>query len=146
MHLDICVILSCAICKPNRLSFLSLLVVINIIDITFSTQSSPRYHITTHSNYSEIITLLEHSTHANVYIRGTYLYNRKRRIHNGLCHNLFPDLIVEPKTNYDVSQIVKITRYYGVPISVRSGGHSYICTSIKTGEFILICEVLTRLR
>ena len=36
-----------------------------------------------------------------------------------------------PKSTEDVANIVKISRRYKVPLSVRSGGHSYICANIK---------------
>ena len=42
-----------------------------------------------------------------------------------------------PKSTEDVSEIVKITNEFNVSISVRSGGHSYTCTSIRQGEMSL---------
>ena len=42
-----------------------------------------------------------------------------------------------PKSTEDVSEIVKITNEFNVSISVRSGGHSYTCTSIRQGEILL---------
>ena len=128
MHLDICLDYICIIHK-HRLTILFILVFQNIIGFAATTSHSN----TTYVNYSEIIKSLEHSTNANVYVKGSHLYNTKRRIHNGLCDNLFPDVIVEPKSTYDVSEIVKIARRVNVPISVRSGGHSYICGSIRNG-------------
>ena len=128
MHLDICLDYISIIHK-NRLAVLFILVFLNIIDFTATTS----YSNTTYVNYSEIKKSLEHLTNANVYVKGSHLYNTKRRIHNGLCDNLFPDVIVEPKSTSDVSQIVKIARRANVPLSVRSGGHSYICGSIRNG-------------
>jgi len=40
---------------------------------------------------------------------------------------------VAPKSVGDVSRIVKIARNFDVPLSVRSGGHSFLCHSIKPG-------------
>ena len=70
-----------------------------------------------------------------VYSRGTINYNKRRIVHNGLCENIYPDLIVVPKSTEDVSEIVKITNEFNVSISVRSGGHSYTCTSIRSGSY-----------
>ena len=81
--------------------------------------------------YSEIGGEILGTTNANVYSKGTYQYNEKRKVHNGLCKNIFPDLVVEPKSTEDVSKIIKIANKYNAPISVRSGGHSYTCTNIK---------------
>ena len=61
---------------------------------------------------------------ANVYHKGSIKYNKRRIVHNALCKTMFPDLVVVPKSTIDVSTIIKISRYYGVPLSVRSGGHS----------------------
>ena len=41
---------------------------------------------------------------------------------------------VAPKSVGDVSRIVKIARNFDVPLSVRSGGHSFLCRSIKPGK------------
>ena len=119
MHSDICLIPPYIVFKSDRIVFLLLLLMsINVVDIVIST--STHYNEITQINYSEIIQLLEYSTNANVFIKGSHSYRRKRRIHNGLCHSLFPELIVEPKSTYDVSQIIKIARSKFVPISVTS--------------------------
>ena len=95
--------------------------------------SSNMEHSRVH-DYNKMARLLHSITNSNVYTKGSPSYNRKRKVHNGLCNNIFPDLIVEPKTTYDVSQIVKIARSNNVPISVRSGGHSYVCSSTRNGK------------
>ena len=41
---------------------------------------------------------------------------------------------VAPKSVGDVSRIVKIAKNFDVPLSVRSGGHSFLCQSIKPGK------------
>ena len=75
-------------------------------------------------------------TSARVHFKGSIGYNTRRKVSNGLCKGIFPDLIVLPKTTHDVAQIVIIARYYKVPITVRSGGHSFLCTSTKKGKIV----------
>ena len=90
------------------------------------------------NNYIKDYTGIAHhislTTSARVHFKGSTGYNTRRRVSNGLCKEIFPDLIVLPKTTKDVAQIVIIARYYDVPITVRSGGHSFLCTSTKQGE------------
>ena len=136
MHLDICLNSNFVIVK-HRETFLLIVLLLNSIDITDTTS----YHNTSYVDYSDIIQLLEYSTNSNVYVKGSHLYITKRRIHNGLCDNLFPDIIVEPKSTNDVSGIIKIAQKFKVPISVRSGGHSYICGSIRNSKSIEIMNV-----
>ena len=76
------------------------------------------------------------TTLAEVYLKGSPMYEtrRKGRYKNGMCRSMLPDLIVMPKSTEDVSKIVKNARQYNIPISVKSGGHSFICQSIKHGN------------
>ena len=127
MHLDTCLLLSVGV-HQYEIIFL-ILSIIRVSDIVLST--STHYH---DPKYSRIANLFQYYTNANVYVKGSQLYYKKRKIHNGLCNYMFPDVIVEPTSTYDVSQIVKISRSKNVPISIRSGGHSYICASIKNGK------------
>lgn len=82
---------------------------------------------------SELVNVLELSQTGKVYPRGSYGYEKRRIVHNGLCSHIYPDVIVVPYTTEDVSSIVKIARAYDQVISVRSGGHSFTCTSLKQG-------------
>ena len=82
-------------------------------------------------NYTGIYSDIKFLTKSKVYWKGTRGYNKRRILENGLCNHIFPNLIVIPKSTNDVANIVKISRKYKVPLSVRSGGHSYICASIK---------------
>lgn len=66
--------------------------------------------------------------------RGSKLYEKRRLVHNGLCVHVYPDWIVVPISSEDVSAIVKLANKYKVDISVRSGGHSFTCTSTKQGD------------
>ena len=76
---------------------------------------------------------LKRTVEGSVFVKGTLDYEKRRLVHNALCEKIFPDLIVVPKSTYDVSNILKVSSKYNIPISVRSGGHSYTCTSIKQG-------------
>ena len=82
-------------------------------------------------DYKTIYHELKGLTSSDVYWKGTPIYNKRRILENGLCKYIFPDLIVVPKSTKDVASIVKISRKYSVPLSVRSGGHSYLCSGIK---------------
>ena len=93
--------------------------------------SNANYRSYYHLDYKRIYYELKTQTKSGVYWRGTKIYNRRRIMENGLCNNIFPELIVVPKSTEDVAKIVKISRKYKIPISVRSGGHSYHCASIK---------------
>ena len=97
--------------------------VISSLEKTSSHHNQPDYK----KVYHEIKSL----TGSEVHLKGSYVYNKKRMVENGLCNNRFPDLIVVPKSTRDVSAIVKISRKYNIPLSVRSGGHSYTCANIK---------------
>ena len=81
--------------------------------------------------------IIQYSTSAKAHIKGTKLYMKFQTVHNGLCKDIFPDVIVIPSSTTDVSKIVKVTRRYNIPISIRSGGHSYICSNIKQGRYHL---------
>ena len=97
---------------------------------------SARHNVETYANskyYSEIAHHISLTTNARAYLPGTTGYNKRRKVSNGLCNAMFPDLIVVPKTTMDVSKIVQISRHYKVPITVRSGGHSFLCSGTKSG-------------
>ena len=66
-----------------------------------------------------------------IHPRGTMGYARYRRVRNGACNDRFPMVLIRPVNSFDVSLGVKAARLFGLPVSVRSGGHSYVCSSIK---------------
>ena len=82
----------------------------------------------------ELAKSISKMTKTKVYLPGSRGYETRRRVNNGLCSDVRPALIAVPKTSKHVSDLVRIAKYFGRPISVRSGGHSYTCTSIKHGE------------
>ena len=88
----------------------------------------------TSSIYKQISNVIHKETNAYVYLRGSPHYEKRRKVKNGLCKYIFPDMVVAPKSVGDVSRIVKIAGNFDVPLSVRSGGHSFLCQSIKPGK------------
>ena len=72
------------------------------------------------------------------FAKGTSNYEERRLVHNGLCKDIYPDWIIVPESPEDVASIIKITNTYQVPISVRSGGHSFTCSSTRQGKTLLI--------
>ena len=87
-------------------------------------------------DYTEVARVLRTTTFADVYMKGSSMYEKRRKLKNGMCKYLLPHLVVVPKSTLDVSNIIKIASHYHTPISVRSGGHSYTCQSIKSGKLI----------
>ena len=85
-------------------------------------------------DYKEVARVLRTTTFSEVYMKGSPMYEKKRKLKNGMCKYIYPDLVAVPKSTEDVSKIVKIAYHYHTPISVRSGGHSYTCQSIKPGN------------
>ena len=96
-----------------------------IVLMCFVTQARTEY---------DLVSILRSSISGKVFPKGSYGYAKRRIVHNGLCSHIYPDIIVTPHTTEDVSAIVKIARQYEQVISVRSGGHSFTCTSLKQGN------------
>lgn len=113
---------SAMILRFSTLTFLTLIV------LCLVTQSR------SHEANQELVNLLQSSITGRVFPKGTYGYAKRRIVHNGLCSHIYPDIIVTPHTTEDVSAIIKIARAHGQVISVRSGGHSFTCTSLKQGK------------
>ena len=84
--------------------------------------------------YENIAKVIHLQTRASVHLKGSHGYYQKRRVQNGACVNIYPDLIVVPKTTNDVATIISFATKFKAPISVKSGGHSYICQGIKSGK------------
>ena len=84
--------------------------------------------------YENIAKVIHLQTRASVHLKGSHGYYQKRKVQNGACVNIYPDLIVVPKTTKDVATIISVATKFKAPISVKSGGHSYICQGIKSGK------------
>ena len=94
--------------------------------------------------YSDVAKIIHLKTRAGIHMKGSYGYHQKRKVQNGACDNIYPDLIVAPKSTQDVSTIVSIASNYKIPISVKSGGHSYICQGIKPGSNFKIINYIIK--
>ena len=55
-----------------------------------------------------------------------------RQVYNGECINT-PDIVVVAGSREDVAEVVRFVVEAGVELSVRSGGHSYSCSSSRPG-------------
>jgi hypothetical protein len=72
----------------------------------------------------------------DVYLRGSPEYETARPVHNGACRDIYPLMIVRPKTTEDVSVTVQVTVSSGLELSVRSGGHSFQCQGTKVNKLM----------
>ena len=59
-----------------------------------------------------------------------------------IVYNLFEPV----RSAHDVSLAVQFSRQEGLPLSVRSGGHSYTCTSLKDGSVHLDMRLMNKVR
>ena len=78
-----------------------------------------------------IAKLLRPQIKGYVFLRGSPDYETARPVHNGLCKNIYPLMIVKPLNSEDVAIAVKMAVKFNLEISVRGGGHSYQCLGIK---------------
>ena len=78
--------------------------------------------------------LIKFSSNSTILLKDSNEFNIARVVHNGLCKTIIPNIIVIPTSTNDVSTIVKIVKRFNFQISIRSGGHSYICSNIKHGK------------
>jgi len=69
----------------------------------------------------------------DIFVKGSPGFEERKLIMNAACTDE-PAIIVVPNTDVDVSVAVKAAKDSGLPLSVRSGGHSYTCNSIKEGS------------
>jgi hypothetical protein len=53
---------------------------------------------------------------------------------NKICEGILPLCVLRPENASDVAAAVVLANEHGVPLSYRSGGHSYTCNSIKAGS------------
>ena len=57
------------------------------------------------------------------------------QVYNGECRNT-PEVVVIAGSSEDVAEVVKFVRDQELELSVRSGGHSYACTSSRVMQHI----------
>ena len=85
--------------------------------------------------HHKIAEIIKYETSAEVHLPGSSEYKR-RRVRNGTCNSIQPDMVVVPRFESDISRILQISNIVGVPISVRSEGRSYnLCKSVKPGKY-----------
>ena len=85
--------------------------------------------------HHKIAQIIQYETSAEVHFPGSSEYKR-RRVRNGTCNSIHPDMIVVPKFKSDISRVLQISNIVGVPVSVRSEGRSYnLCKSVKPGKY-----------
>ncbi|XP_023326745.1 uncharacterized protein LOC111700152 [Eurytemora carolleeae] len=72
-------------------------------------------------------------------------YEHYRKVFNAAC-TAKPKAIVFPNTPEDVAFILKTAKSFGDTISVRSGGHSYTCNSLKQDSVHIIMTNFNRIK
>jgi FAD/FMN-containing dehydrogenase len=60
----------------------------------------------------------------------------RRRGHNALQPERYPDLIVRPETESEVVAAVRLAHREGLRVKARSGGHSWTASSVRDGMLI----------
>ena len=73
------------------------------------------------------IDFLDKIRDGQIFLKGDPGYEERRLNHNGNCLSRKPHLIVRPETKEAVSDAVVLAHKHGLEISVRSGGHGFIC-------------------
>ena len=108
------------------------------LDDQNSKDSSPPDWNDLDNYHHKIAQIIQYETSADVHFPGTAEYKR-RRVRNGTCNSIYPDMIVVPKFESDISRILQISNIVGVPVSVRSEGRSYnLCQSVKPSKYFII--------
>ena len=110
-------------------------VIILVFASVISTVTSDVYNHAGHSldtsTLASIALKLDKAMYGNAYAKGTPEYELRRPVHNGACRHIYPSIIAVPHNTEDVSLAVKAAVQYGLPVSFRSGGHSFICQGIR---------------
>jgi len=71
-------------------------------------------------------------------------FEGNRMVFNAAC-TAQPFVIVIPNTPEDVSHLLKTADEYGREVSIRSGGHSYTCNSLKEGAILILMKNFDRI-
>jgi len=80
-----------------------------------------------------------------VFTRSTSGFAAERRIFNTRFANVVPLVVVRAASVADVQAAVKWAAYYGVPITARSGGHSYAGYSSLKGGLVVDVRSLNKI-
>jgi FAD/FMN-containing dehydrogenase len=66
-----------------------------------------------------------------------YETTRRRMVWNGRLPDRFPEVIITVASDQDVVEAVKLARVRGLRISVRSGGHNWVGSSLRDGGMLV---------
>ena len=66
-----------------------------------------------------------------------YEATRRRMVWNPRLPDRFPEVIVTVASDQDVVEAVRLARTRGLPISVRSGGHNWVGSSLRDGGMLV---------
>ena len=88
---------------------------------------------------------LKSTVKGRVLIPGTLAYDEAIKVHNRVCVNT-PDAVLVPACEKDVVQDVHIVRENVLELSVRSGGHSYSCTSSRQSGLQVVMRGLDKVQ
>ncbi|TRY76806.1 hypothetical protein TCAL_10455, partial [Tigriopus californicus] len=72
-----------------------------------------------------------------IFVPGEIGYHKFRLGHTGTCKFAFPKLVARPRTSADVAFGVMLARSENISLSVRSGGHGYLCQHLKNNSLHL---------
>jgi len=102
-------------------------------DSDVHSSSAPSYSNSNGVNIAHIALQLDKAMYGNAYAKGTPECEHRRPVHNGACKHIFPAIIAVPHNTDDVSLAVQTAVQHDLPVSFRSGGHSFIC---QVGEIV----------
>jgi FAD/FMN-containing dehydrogenase len=88
---------------------------------------------------------LRDTVNCEVLLRGDVGYDRSRLLWNGRFQPR-PAAVVRPRTAEDVAAVVRFVANRGLPLSVRSGGHSYAGHSVQDGAVALDLSAVNAVR
>ena len=122
--------ISCAMC-PNqtRKAVILGLLIATLVNLLPQQTDASAPHVHDIEN-----NLRAHGFTGSVYPINTYFYEKYRKVKNGACNVLYPLIIIRPTSTRDVAIGVKVAISMYLPVSVRSGGHGYLCNNIKNGS------------
>ena len=81
-----------------------------------------------------------------IHSNNTKEFGNSVKVANQRCQSFCPDVVIKPRTAQDVSAVVKLVQHNNlisqntnelIHLSIRGGGHSYTCQSVKEGGILL---------
>ena len=74
------------------------------------------------------------------------LFDSLRLVQNGACNHVKPSVIVRPKSAAQVASCLRAAKKFNLPVSVRSGGHSYECMSVKNNSLHIDMRLMNKIQ